>query len=221
MHHEAEWGHVYVCRAATASSLPYRWAAQLPCLHDGLVPRDASRWPRLCAWYDAMDRLPAYACRVRGDAASWRKVLSMAGYGNSGVPPRVLARMDEAAAAEVFGASDVSLATWQDYASVRPNVAATPAAEAAATILRNCKAILADAAKRDALEDEAELDGALRIIATLLLDEDELTDAVPDLAMRDSVSALAKFLDSRLCVPRDMGAPAAAALKRLAAELNA
>ena len=87
--------------------------------------------------------------------------------------------------------------------------------------MRNCKAILADAAKRDALEDEAELDGALRIIATLLLDEDELTDAVPDLAMRDSVSALAKFLDSRLCVPRDMGAPAAAALKRLAAELNA
>ena len=34
--------------------------------------------------------VPAYACRVRGDAASWRKVLSMAGFGNSGMPARML-----------------------------------------------------------------------------------------------------------------------------------
>ena len=34
--------------------------------------------------------MPAYACRVRGDAASWRKVLSMAGFGNSGMPARML-----------------------------------------------------------------------------------------------------------------------------------
>ena len=28
--------------------------------------------------YEAMDTVPAWACRVRGDAASWRKVLSAA-----------------------------------------------------------------------------------------------------------------------------------------------
>ena len=87
--------------AADVAWAPFleRWAAQLPCLHEGLTVRggDAGRWPLLSAWFDAMEReVPAYGCRVQGDAASWRKVLSMAGYGNGGVPPKVLARMDEA-----------------------------------------------------------------------------------------------------------------------------
>ncbi|EOD39092.1 hypothetical protein EMIHUDRAFT_251553, partial [Emiliania huxleyi CCMP1516] len=43
--------------AADVSWAPFleRYAAQLPCLHDGLLPRDASRWPRLAEWYAAMD----------------------------------------------------------------------------------------------------------------------------------------------------------------------
>ena len=80
-----------------------------------LVPlQDPSRWPRLGAWYEAMDaEVPAYSARVRGDEDSWRKVLAQAarlfcwvpgidqdilncrlhcctcqaGYGNAGVPP--------------------------------------------------------------------------------------------------------------------------------------
>ena len=32
-----------------------RYAAQLPLLHDGLRPRDATRYPRLSQWYDAME----------------------------------------------------------------------------------------------------------------------------------------------------------------------
>ena len=41
-------------------------------------------------------QVPAYACRCRGDAPSWRKVLSMAGFGNAGLPPRVIANAEEA-----------------------------------------------------------------------------------------------------------------------------
>ncbi len=44
-----------------------------------------------------MELVPAYACFVKGNASSWRKVLKMAGYGNSGSIPlssSVLERMD-------------------------------------------------------------------------------------------------------------------------------
>ena len=47
-----------------------RYAAQLPCLYEGLRPRgEPRRWPHLRKWYEAMDRVPAYACRVQGSAA--------------------------------------------------------------------------------------------------------------------------------------------------------
>jgi glutathione S-transferase len=196
-------------------------------LHDGLTPRDPDgSFPLLAAWFVAMEKLPAYACRVQGDAASWRKVLSMAGYGNAGVPSRVLRRMDEAAAIDAFGGEQlVSKDTWSAYAATRPHVAPSAAAEAASTVVRNRDAILADVAKRQPLSDGAGADAALRAVADLLL----LTSGGSDgggggdggaSRATAGVGALASFLDTRMCVPRDMGAPAAAVLKRLAAELN-
>ena len=53
-----------------------RYAAQIPSLHARLEPRGNEAWPHLDRWYTAMDAVPAYACRVKGDAQSWRKVLS-------------------------------------------------------------------------------------------------------------------------------------------------
>ena len=60
-----------------------RYAAQLPCLHEGLNPReDVEKYPHLVSWYEAMDTLvPVYSCKIKGDASSWRKVLTMAGFG--------------------------------------------------------------------------------------------------------------------------------------------
>jgi len=84
--------------AADIAWVPFleRYAAQLPCFHDGLNPRDATTYPHLNKWYEAMETtVPAYACRVRGNPSSWRKVLTMAGYGNGGVPPAVVRRMDD------------------------------------------------------------------------------------------------------------------------------
>lgn len=203
-----------------------RYAAQLPCLHDGLAPRDpAGAYPRLAAWFAAMEGLPAYACRVEGDAASWRKVLSMAGYGNAGTPATVLRRMDEAAAIEAFGGAQlVAPDVWRSYAEARPHVAPSAAAEAAATIVRNREDIVTDVAKRRALED-ADADAALRALAGLLAaaaDDEKTVDGIDVEACRATpgVGALAAFLDKRMCVPRDMGAPPAAELKRLAAELS-
>lgn len=54
-----------------------RYAAQLPLLFGSdLRPRGGERWPRLSAFHDALDEIPAYACRIKGDSQSWRKVLS-------------------------------------------------------------------------------------------------------------------------------------------------
>ena len=84
--------------AADVAWAPFleRYAAQLPCLHDGLNPRmDSKSFPHLVNWYNAMEQLvPAYACRVQGNTSSWRKVLVMAGFGNAGIPPQTVGRME-------------------------------------------------------------------------------------------------------------------------------
>ena len=213
--------------AADVAWAPFleRYAAQLPCLHANLAPRDADGdYPRLAAWFDAMETLPAYACRVEGDAASWRKVLSMAGYGNSGVPARVLARMDEAAAIEAFGGlSTTDPAVWSQYAAGRPHVASSPGAEAAATILRNRNDLLDDASKRRMELDADALDEAFRALAYLLIARGEAVEDALVLLCRSTrgVGEVAAYADQRMCVPRDMGAPPAAQVKLLAAELAA
>ena len=42
-----------------------RYAAQLPLLHDGLRPRDTSRYPNLSRWYDAMESTTEWKSSTR------------------------------------------------------------------------------------------------------------------------------------------------------------
>lgn len=210
-----------------------RYGAQLPCLHEGLNARDATKYPHLSSWYRAMETtVPAYACRVQGNPSSWRKVLSMAGFGNAGVPPDVIDRMDDFDADEVRPLSEeervIQQRLWGEYRSTRSWLALTPSAEAGKTLLNNRQAIVKDTLKRAAsLEgtgvplDEENLDRAMRALATLLIYDDgkyaELEQAYSEATSVDGVYAMAKFLDERMCVPRDMGSMSAAAIKRLAA----
>ena len=196
--------------AADVAWAPFleRWAAQLPCLHAGLNVRDASRWPALVAWFDAIERhVPAYACRVAGDAQSWRRVLAMAGYGNAGLPPLLVEQMPEG------GSSAVEPSTWAEYAEGREHVGDTPAEEAAVRVVRNHEAIAADIAKREVVADGA-VDEAVREVAGLLAEQKD-DDSQPP-AMSAAAAAVWVHLDDRMCVPRDMGAPAAAVIRRVA-----
>lgn len=235
----SEGGPFFCGKTMTAADIAWvpfleRYAAQLPCLHEGLNPRDATMYPNLNKWFDAMEtQVPAYACRVKGNASSWRKVLSMAGYGNAGVPPDVIDRMDHLCVEESRPQTDEERvrdqALWDKYRSTRPYLAATPSSEAGRVLLSNREAIVKDTLKRSAtLEgtglplDEKGLDNAMRALTTLLIYGDKEDGQYEDLAVAakeavnvNGVFAMAKFLDERMCVPRDMGSMSADAFNRL------
>lgn len=204
-----------------------RYRYQLPCLHEGLDPSDPTYYPHLSKWYHAMDQIPEYICRVKGDASSWRKVLSMAGFGNSGLPPQIQSNMDNLLFKEEAEARRcIDLNVWQKYAMDRPYVQSTPHQEAAAIMIRNRGAIIKDTLKQASKplwkrvrlpSSDDEVDAALRAMVQLLLDSSSNLDSIIDVA---TVESLANFLDDRMCVPRDMGVMAAATIKNLAVRLR-
>ena len=93
-------------------------------------------------------------------------------------------------------------------------------------------AIVADAAKRRVLDGEAAAcDAALReaVVALLLLggagagaEADAQAEAEAGVQPpSEAAGALLRYLDERLCVPRDLGAPSAAAIRALAQVVEA
>ena len=237
----AEGGPLFCGDSLTAADIAWvpfleRYAAQLPCLHDGLNARDADKYPSLNRWFHAMETtVPAYACRVRGNPSSWRKVLTMAGYGNAGVPPGVVGRMHDFNIEESRPQSEteraVDQALWDQYRSTRSYLAYTPSAEAGRVLLGNRDAIVKDTlkcansfGKMGVPLDEKGLDDAMRALATILIygsaedgHYESLESASKDASEVKGVFQMAKFLDQRMCVPRDMGFMSAGAIKRLAA----
>ena len=118
---------------------------------------------------------------------------------------------DDRTAASDAAASARGAETWAAYAADRPWVAPSPDEEAAATILRRRDAIRDDAVRRGVLSGDAAIEAGLRGVVAGLIDEAHV------LALDQDAAAMARDLDERLCCPRDLGAPAAAAIRRLAA----
>ena len=211
-----------------------RYRFQLPCLHENLYPDDVFSYFHLSDWYTAMELLPAYACRVQGDAASWRKVLNMAGFGNAGVPAELNGNIDTLLQTEDRLAREATRNTakvmWKRYREGgRDYLADTPSKEVALTIVRNREAIVADALKQAGrgnehladlgLDEAAIIDSALLELAEALANDDldkEFDEKSIKFESDSAAAAMARFLDDRICVPRDMGAIPAAYLKVLA-----
>lgn len=196
-----------------------RYRYQLPCLHTGLEPNNANQYPFLSAWYTAMDQVPAYICRVKGNAASWRKVLCMAGFGNAGVAPPViqenmkrLEEVEKAESRELIAVADAGGSgnnIWSDYAATRPYVAKKPYQEAARIIVSNREMILVDTLKNGkGWKSKSHLDAAMLDLANALAYNDDASYGTPE------SQQLAEFLTERMCVPRDMGCLPAAYIHR-------
>ena len=136
-------------------------------------------------------------------------MLCQAGFGNGGSVPET--SPDSRTASSDAAASARGAETWAAYAADRPWVAPSPDEEAAATILRWRDAIRDDAARRGVLSGDVDaIEAGLRGVVAGLSDEALV------LALDDDAAAMARDLDERLCCPRDLGAPAAAAIRRLA-----
>lgn len=212
-----------------------RWAVQLPLTHN-LSLRGQAEWPHLDGWYKAMEALPPYEDRVRGDRYSWAATV--------GTFQRMFANgtLSEAANATIARAEHAAAKELVDAALLHEGDAPTDphAAVAAATkLVRNRQAVVADAVSSEPktqrelkrLEaDEAEaVELVLAECATRLLALAEAggdADATAKTLRRsrsflggleapEAVSAAraAKYVAARLCAPRDLGASAAALLR--------
>merc|ERR1711920_274451 len=123
----------------------------------------------------------------------------------------------------MVGMSSQDKLLWKEYISSRSHVADTSSKEAAATIFKNRDAIQRDIGKRLSITPKwksklpKDIDLSLRtLVLTLVQNEGNIING----SIGNGAEALASFLDERMCVPRDMGAMSAAAIKRIASNFD-
>jgi len=143
----------------TYAPLLERWAVQLP-LTMGFdlrppQPDATPRWPALEGWFVSMAALPSYATRVLGDNYSWSAAVGTFQRmfsANSSAPlseqARAVTVKADYAAALALRASVADLAT-ADAAGGDAATRAAARSEAAAVLIRNRAAIVADATNQE------------------------------------------------------------------------
>eukprot|EP00931_Biecheleriopsis_adriatica_P078378 TRINITY_DN51844_c0_g1_i1.p1 TRINITY_DN51844_c0_g1~~TRINITY_DN51844_c0_g1_i1.p1 ORF type:complete len:467 (-),score=99.92 TRINITY_DN51844_c0_g1_i1:23-1384(-) len=205
--------------AADCMAVPMleRYAVQLPFFAAELEIRDADRWPSLARWYAAMDTNPSYKNKVVGDKYSWTIVapeLMRIFSGNNGTlegATAARAAKAEAAAAELLALRPGSVRDHDQAARF----------EAASKVLSNRKAIVMDAINQEPKSQKelqrldpskaTSVEVALQAAVASLLTTSP--PVLPASAPPSEVAEACRYVAARLCAPRDMGAPAAAALR--------
>lgn len=209
-----------------------RWRYQLPLTEDLDILENRSNIKK---WFDTMESYDAYGSRVAGDEYSWTATASMflRYFGGGEDKPKVaegIARAD--AAAEKLAAKFVS------SGSANASDQQEAALEAAAKLISNHEAVIADCVREEPLSQKHigraassgtdATDLLLRHVSSLLLQTAGNTAASPsgvsvtDLLDFDATAegALAlQTVSKRLCVPRDMGAPSALLLRGILASV--
>ncbi|CAK0833938.1 unnamed protein product [Prorocentrum cordatum] len=218
--------------AADAMAVPMleRYGVQMPFFAAQLSIRDPARWPSLARWFDAMEALPSYGGRVAGDAYSWTP-----DRGRPGAHAH-LRRQERHPRGRRRRARRGGRAGRRRAAGAGPGLqrrgpgrgarggARGGCGEAAGQPRGRGRGRRAGRAeepegslKRLAPEKAPAVDAALRAVAAALLAgaPPVLPRAAADGAEVDraDVAQACHYVAARLCVPRDMGAPAAAALR--------
>ena len=204
-----------------------RWRYQLPLTENVDILENRKH---LKNWFDTMESFEPFAGRVAGDEYSWTATASMflRYFGGGEDKPKVaegIARAD--AAAEKLASDFVS-------ANADGSNKQEAALEAAAKLISNHEAVVADCVKEEPMTQKhigrAASTGAdaadllLRHVSSVLLQTASSSSPVSDPPVTDLLKgcdsdataqgALAlQTVSKRLCVPRDMGAPSAALLR--------
>jgi len=196
-----------------------RFYHQLAILRPDFPALDAGR-PGLAAWFAAMDAEPAYTRRVKGDPYSWTAVTSsfLRFFASDDAETKAKIEKADAAAAEMLKLSLEDAGALRDRAAVLE----------ASTVLSGNRAAVA----RDASDKEPRTQPFIARAEALASADEAIDAALAALKPRRwyrrrpryaELSADAKVaaacIAGRLCAPRDMGAPACAALRHVLLKL--
>jgi len=214
-----------------------RWKYQLPVTNGLDIMKGRNN---IQSWFDTMDNYKPYADRVSGDEYSWTAVsstfLRMFSSSKDGeVDPKTKVMMELAdqatedlVASFVDGAENLVATSSSSSLDIFAN-------EAAAKLISNHEAVVADCTRSDPKSqkdlprstDESSADLALHFASSVLLSDGEnVMDVARNHPLPSSSSSwdaaeagrAARTVASRVCVPRDMGRPAAVLLRGVLVE---
>ena len=219
----------FLCgKAITAADIiwaPYleRYAVQLPIVYRNkarLNPRNRNVYGEVDNWYKVMEReVPAYSCRVMGDAKHWRKCLEVATkiHNERAVGDDERVSLPDVPDQSGWWVKKNSVAKageiWSEYCSQRPWLAPTPGGEVSLFMIRH-REMIVDAAVAaslgDCFDDENTADEALREVIQVLLEwdvyfdqssEEETAQPLSESGLRMALFAAEEMIQ----VPRDLG----------------
>ncbi len=196
-----------------------RWRYQLP-ITSNISIYDESEFPNIVRWFRAMDQHPAYYQRVSGDAYSWTVAAGtflryFANGPNGTISEQTQITIARADAMAQNMTDSFSTCTVYEEASAAKF-------QAAAKIMSNYDAIVADCTRFDPKSqkdlprssDRAAADAMLRAVVHQLLAVNNEALPVDGSVDAEQAAVVAETVAARLCVPRDMGAPAAQVLRK-------
>lgn len=205
-----------------------RYDTQLPYFAAELQIRDPQRWPAITRWFDAMENRPAYANRVAGDSYSWTSVAPVLMRLFGGQNGTLAGAAAERAAAADRAASEILGELETNAAAAIASASSAARSEAASKLLANHAAVVADATSTEPKSQKElrrldpskapAMDAALRASAAALLAgslpaEVPAVDAEGRPVAPMDLARACRYVAARLCIPRDMGAPAGVALR--------
>lgn len=204
-----------------------RWRYQMP-ITNGMDITDGGRRKCIQRWYDAMDQFEPYINRVKGDEYSWTAVAAffVRIFGNSGEDGLTDEMQEAINRAEAAADALTEKFTQPDEYPINTSFAI----EAASKIIANHKAIVSDCTNAEPksqkevtrANDAHAADMVLRAVANNLLMQQTQSNGDSVLISpkfdsadqsKDAILS-ARTVATRLCVPRDMGGPAASVLRR-------
>mmetsp|Transcript_34581 Transcript_34581/g.83644 ORF Transcript_34581/g.83644 Transcript_34581/m.83644 type:complete len:338 (-) Transcript_34581:162-1175(-) len=198
-----------------------RWRFQLPITNG--IDIEKGR-PALTKWFQAMDSYEPYANRVAGDQYSWTATNSMflRYFGGGEDKPEI--------AEGIQRADDLAKSLASSFAekAVEEDSEKRYSLEAASKLVANHEAVIKDSTRQDPKSQQhigrasnsVAADTMLCYVASCLLSSNDTMQQAKEAPLvdiekesaRDAANA-ARTVASRLCVPRDMSAPAASILR--------